>query len=257
MFLAVDINNFEISFFVVDNNGSVESTFRISAIEYKTADQYVSEIRNAFDFLKIDKSKVIYAGVVSSVPKLENIVIEFFDKYFKILPLIVSNKIVPINTLLPDINDIPTSILVGSYSALQSYGDNMLVVNFESIISFAAVIDNKFIGYAVYPGLEMLSSVVHEKTFIFPDVLTKVTSTAIGQNKYDALNCGLFNGCIGACDNIIQVTRETFNKKRLKVIATGKNADIFSNYCQQINEVSDQLIVKGILSIAKKSLLSI
>jgi type III pantothenate kinase len=257
MFLAVSINNFEIDFFLVDNNAKVVSTFSVSSREAKTVDQYISEIKGSFEVLEVNKKDIIYAGICSSIPKLESIVSEFINKYLNIEPLLMNNSNIPLDLSLMDGNsEIPTSILVDMFSGLQ-YHQNVICVNFGSFISFGVAIDKKFAGYAIYPSIEMCSTIIHEKTFIFPDIMTKPTNSFIGQNKYDAMSVGLFNGCLGACDRIILGMKDSFPRKDIKVIATGKNAEIFTRYSSQINEYNNLLQINGIISIVKRILTQI
>ena len=44
MFVAVDVNNLEIEFAILDDTGKITSRFSISALDKKTGDQYTTEI---------------------------------------------------------------------------------------------------------------------------------------------------------------------------------------------------------------------
>ena len=50
MFVAVNVNNLEIDFAILEDSGKIATRFVISALDRKTSDQYVSEIKNVFEY---------------------------------------------------------------------------------------------------------------------------------------------------------------------------------------------------------------
>ena len=73
MFVVVNVNNLEIEFAILEDSGKVNTRFNISALDKKTSDQYISEIKNLFDYLKVDTANIDYVAVLSVVPKFTTI----------------------------------------------------------------------------------------------------------------------------------------------------------------------------------------
>ena len=138
MFVVVNVNNLEIEFAILEDSGKVNTRFNISALDKKTSDQYISEIKNVFDYLKVDTANIDYVAVLSVVPKFTHILEEFFNKYIKVKPLVIENKNINIGLLNSDVdkNSIPVDILATTYAGTKLYNDNVIVVNFGAITTF-------------------------------------------------------------------------------------------------------------------------
>lgn len=258
MFVVVNVNNLEIEFAILEDSGKVNTRFNISALDKKTSDQYISEIKNVFDYLKVDTTNIDYVAVLSVVPKFTHILEEFFNKYIKVKPLVIENKNINIGLLNSDVdkNSIPVDILATTYAGTKLYNDNVIVVNFGAITTFGIAVNNEFVGYVVYPSEDILSSILHEKITDFPEIAVRPTREVYSTTKYNAMNCGIFNGMIGACDNIINGIKGEFEKKNFKVIACCKNAELIQ-YSKTINIVDSDLVIKSIVECAKEQLFSI
>lgn len=257
MFLAVNIDNFEIEFFSIDHSGKIVSSFSISSLESKTVDQYVSDIKNAFAILKLERSQIIDAGIISSVPKLTHLISEFFQKYLRIVPFVVDNKRVPVSAEVANIDEMQTVSLISVYAGAHYYKDNFIIVNLNSIISFTTFINGKIEGYSLYPGLGILSSAVHNSIPTLPDVFVQKSENLLEKDNYKALNSGLFNGCIGACSNIISSIKSDISDIDLSVIAVGKDSKLLASYIREINVLDKDLHIKGVALLAKKRLASV
>ena len=256
MFVAVDVNNLEIEFAILDDAGKITSRFSISALDKKTGDQYTTEIKNVFDYLKIDKTKINYAAILSSVPKFCHILKDFFIKYIKIEPIIIENSSIPISCDNIDKNDVPTSILSATYATTKLYGQNVVAITFDAITTFGVAVNGSFVGYTIYPGNEILATVIHEKITDYPEIVVQSTNHIFGKNKYSALNCGIFNGSMGACDNIVNGILEEFKNKEFKVVASCKNPELLQ-YSKTINIIDQDLNIKSIVESAKYQLFAL
>lgn len=258
MFVAVNVNNLEIDFAILEDSGKIATRFNISALDRKTSDQYVSEIKNVFEYLKVDTANIDYVAILSVVPKFTHILEEFFNTYIKVKPLVIENSNINISLMNSDIDkkSIPVDILTTTYAGTKLYNDNVIVVNFGAITTFGVAVNGEFVGYVVYPSEEILSTILHEKITDFPEVAVKPTKDVYATDKYNALNCGIFNGSMGACDNIIKGIKSEFADKDFKIIACCKNAELIQ-YSKTINIVDSELVIKSIVECAKEQLFSI
>jgi pantothenate kinase type III len=257
MFVIADVNTAEIRFSIIGNDGVAFHRFAVSISEDVTNDQYYSFIKNSFEVYKISFESVLYIVVVSMIPKFEAILQHFFTSYAKVAPIILTHEKVAMN-LQKDVvvTDVPVVSLVSSNFAMKKFSSsNVIVVNFEPVITFSVICDKTFVGFVAYPGMDMLSSVVHYKTFLFPEVLVKSTENAYQKDAYGALHSGIFIGFIGACDNIIANIKSNFPKKKFIVVATG-NAGEIVKYSSQIEHFESEMYIEGILDIVKKIIIT-
>ena len=257
MFVAINISRIAIEFAVVGDDANIVSNFSISTQNKKTDDQYITEIKNVFDYLNIDKDKITHAAILSNVHKFDKIVDNFFNTYIKLEPIVIENKDVPFKCR-DDINisEIPIDIFAGCYACNKRYGDNIIFVDFDTIVTFSLCVNNEFIGYSVFPGFDLLSSSVHEQIPEYPEILIEPTQQVTAIKRYDALNVGFFHGIMGACDNIINNIKESYRNKKITVIATCKKPELL-RYSGTINIIDQNLRINSIIECARTRILGI
>ena len=257
MFISVNVSGVEIEFALLDDKAKIISRFSISTQNKKTSDQYTTEIKNVFEYLKINNDDITHSAILSSVPKFNTIICDFFKQYVKIEPMIIEHNDIPINCA-NGINktDIPIDVLAGSYACNKTHGDNIIFVNFDTLITFGVCVDNIFLGYIAYPGVDMLANAVHQDIADYPEIIIKATRNSYSSTRYGALNCGIFNGAIGACDNIINNVLSDYQNKQFKVVATCKKPELLQ-YSQTINIIDQDMRIKSIVECAKYKMFSV
>ncbi len=256
MFVAVNISGFEIEFAVLDDKAKIVSRFSISTQNKKTDDQYTAEIKNVFEYLQINKTTITHAAILSTVPKFTYIVSDFFKKYIKIEPIIINNDDIPLECGDINLQDVPVDIYAGCYASCKMYGSNIVFVNFDVLVNIGTCVNNTFCGYVVYPGIDILSTAIHSQMSEYPEIAIKPTRDIFATNRYDALNCGVFNGAMGACDNIIANITSEYKNKLFKVVATCRNPALLQ-YSKMINIIDQDLRIKSVAECAKSKLLSV
>ena len=257
MFVAVNVSGVEIEFAVIDDNVKIVSKFSISTQNRKTDDQYTTEIKNVFDYLRVDKNAITHAAILSNIPKFDRIVGDFFKTYIKIEPIVISNQDIPFaHSKIEHISDVPVDVFAGCYACNKKYGNNVIFVNFDNIITFSTCVNNEFLGYVVFPGLDMLANAVHKQVAEYPEIMIEATQEIYATDRYNALNIGVFNGVLGACDNIINNIANDYPNKQFKVVATCKNPKLLE-YSKTINIIDPDLRIKSIIECAKNKILGI
>lgn len=257
MFVAININEIEIEFALIDDTAKIVSKFSISTQNKKTDDQYTTEIKNVFEYLKIDKNSITHAAILSNVPKFNYIVNDFFRKFIKIETITIKNKDIPFECKENiDKTKLPVDVFAGCYACSKKYGSNVIFVNFDTIITFSVCIDNEFAGYCIFPGMNMLSTAIHEQVAEYPEIIIEQTKEIYSNEPYKAMNIGIFNGVMGACDNIIKNITSSYENKQFKVVATCKKPELLK-YSKTINIIDQDLRIKSIIEAAKNKMFSI
>lgn len=259
MFVTVNINGVEIEFALVDNKAKIVSKFSISTQNKRTDDQYVTEIKNVFDYLlKVNKAEITHAAILSNVPKFDRIVGDFFKENIKIDTMVISYKDIPSDFYgsINNVTDVPIDIFAGCYACNKRYGSNVVFVNFDTIITFSVCVDNMFEGYSVFPGLDLLAGAIHSQVAEYPEIVIEATRKSSALDRYNALNVGVFNGVVGACDAIIQNILDEYRNKQFKVVATCKKPELLQ-YSRTINLIDPDLRIKSIIECAKNKMFGI
>ena len=257
MFVAVNISGIEIEFALIDENAKIVSKFSISTQNKRTEDQYTTEIKNVFYYLQINKADITHAAILSNVPKFDRIVSDFFKTYIKIEPVVILNRDIKFACATNiSVSEIPVDVFAGCYACNKKYGSNVVFVNFDTIITFSVCVSNEFVGYSVFPGLDLLANTVHEQLAEYPEIIIEATQKTSAIDRYNALNIGVFNGVMGACDNIIQNIINEYPNKQFKVVATCKKPELLQ-YSKTINLIDPDLRIKGIIECAKTKIFGI
>ena len=257
MFVVVNIARLEIEFALLDDNGKIQSRFSISTQNKKTDDQYTTEIKNVFEYLKIKKENITNAVILSTIAKFNHIVNDFFQKYVRIDPIIINIEDIPFECS-KNINsiNIPIDVFCGTYACNKIYGSNVIFINFDNIISFGVCVDNSFIGYVIYPGFDILSTSIHEQISEYPEIVIKQTTESYAFDRYNALNVGVFNGSMGAIDNIINNIKNEYENKQFTIVATCRNPELLQ-YSKTINIIDQDLMIKSIVEAAKNKMFAV
>ncbi len=150
--------------------------------------------------------------------------------------------------------DIPAQVgqdrLVNALAAKARCGDNAIVVDFGTAITFDVLKDGAYQGGVITPGIGLAMDALHQKTALLPLVKPQGKPPILGKNTIAAINSGVFYGYVGLTKNIIAELKKIFRDKP-RVLATGGYGAYLAPYIEEIEEVLPHLTHEGIaLSVA-------
>jgi len=123
-------------------------------------------------------------------------------------------------------------------------GENILVIDAGTAITYDYLIGNKYIGGSIAPGLEMRFKALHKYTGKLP--LLSLTDEYItpGNNTYNAILSGVINGSIYEINEYIR----TFEKKHKKsrVILAGGDSGYLKKKLDDSVIWSPDLVLDGL-----------
>ena len=182
-----------------------------------------------------------YAGlthcIVSSVGS-------FSEEELRILKQNVPVLVLSHQLKLPFSNEYATPTTLGvdrialvSAAASQYPNENVLVIDAGSCITYDFLTsENKYLGGAIAPGMEMRYKAMHHFTANLPLLKAEVPKNLIGDSTNNSMHIGVFQGVISEIEGFIDRYIENFS--HLTVILTGGDAhflrdsiknDIFAN----------------------------
>ena len=141
---------------------------------------------------------------------------------------------------------------IGSYS---EYKQNCIVIDFGTATTFDVVKKpGIYDGGVITPGVNLSIKNLNQSTALLPVLTLKKTQKNYGKNTLDALNSGFIWGYQGLINNVVKKIT-SISKKNYKIILTGGYASIFKNYISYPSIIDQNITIKGIIKIYKKTLI--
>ncbi len=237
MLLAIDIGNTNISV------GLFKGKRLIRKASYGDRSQLSGIVsgRDLSPYIK-NVDKVI---IVSVAPKRLKEVLRILKRIYRKKIYIIGKDIkVPLKSHYNP-KEIGQDRLVTAYAASIVYGTPVLTIDFGTAVTFDVVSkQNLYVGGLILPGIKMSLESLHKKTAFLPEVEFKKAKEFIGKNTKDSIRSGMVYGYVSICEGLIKRFKKKF--RALKVVATGGDAKLISNYTSSIQKVDENLSLKGI-----------
>jgi type III pantothenate kinase len=137
--------------------------------------------------------------------------------------------------------------LANAVAARHRYGAPAVVVDFGTAVTFD-VVDRRghYAGGIIAPGLEVMTSYLHERTALLPSVRLADTRAAVGKSTEEAMRIGAVHGYRGLIKELVGRIKREFHCRRLPVVATGGYARLVADQLPEITEVDPMLTLEGL-----------
>ncbi len=110
--------------------------------------------------------------------------------------------------------------------------------------------DGGYCGGVIAPGVNLSLNALVAAAAKLPKISIKEPKAVRGTNTVDAMQSGIFWGYVSMIEGLISRLKAE-NGDKLKVVATGGLADIFSDHISDIDNIDKDLTLKGIIEISK------
>jgi type III pantothenate kinase len=250
MLLTIDIGNSNIVFGVHKNNNWIKD-WRIQTDQLKTADEYEVIFRSLLSAAEIDRFEIASIMLSSVVPSLvypfQNMLSGLFaNATILTLKPEVYHKL-PIKVLNP--YQIGTDLVANAVAAFQKYGNNTMIIDFGTALTFTTIGKNaEILGVAIAPGLLTAVGALAGKTAQLPQIHLSAPPSVLGENTVHAIQAGVIYGFTGLVDSIIERT-ENEMKSKLTVITTGGLCSVVAPLTKNIKIIEPMLTLDGLVHI--------
>jgi type III pantothenate kinase len=232
--LAIDIGNTSISCGIFDQE-RLSSSFSIST----------KECNNLFEKVSDEVQGVCISSVVPSVNQL---VIDKI-KGLGISPRFVSPLDLETDLLSP--SEIGQDRIANGVAARNLYQLPVIVVDFGTATTFDVIgKDGVYLGGAILPGIETSFSALIERCELLSNIELKPPKVCIGKDTEQALLSGVFYGFSAQVDGMVRRIKAELGPSA-KVIGTGGNSGLISNFCSEIDEINPHLTLYGLMWVYK------
>ena len=134
-------------------------------------------------------------------------------------------------------------------------GENYLVVDFGTCITYSLGHSTELIGGAISPGLNTRLKSMHEHTGNLPRLDFSMPSEVFANSTASAMLSGVYNGIIGEIKLFIEKTQLGY--PHINVVFTGSDAAYFAEPLEYRIFVEEKLTLFGIYALAQRNNLSI
>ncbi len=245
MKLLIDIGNTNTSIAISDG-GKVRKEFFLHTMKKEVNPRSFKRLLGTF------AGRIDEAVIVSVVPAFLSVVkksLKAVVPHIKVRTVGKDIK-VPIKVKYKDPREVGQDRLVIAYAAKISFKAPILVIDFGTAVTFDLVgARGAYEGGLIFPGLRLALGSLVENAALLPKIVLKPTRGLIGRDTKSSMNKGILMGYASMCDGIIERFKDKYGKQ-LKVVATGGDAGLIARYSSRIEEVSPDLIFKGLSLLA-------
>jgi type III pantothenate kinase len=246
MLLAIDIGNTNITLGVFDGD-KLHATFRLATHVNQMPDEYAVYILSLLRQRGIDTATITEGAMSCVVPPLITTFNELFQKYFGILPLVISPGVkTGIRIRYDNPRELGGDRMSNAAGALHLYKPPIIVVAMGTATAFDTISkEGDYLGGAVAPGIVIAAEAHFARTAALPRVEMVRPRRAIGSNTPAAMQSGIIFGYAGLIDGVVTRIQEELGEKAT-IVATGGYASIIAKETKVIEKVNPNLTLIGI-----------
>lgn len=251
MLLAIDIGNTDIVWGIASGN-DWKNIFRIpTQLSHRPAD-YEAQLRLRFLENNLKIGDITHAILSSVVPDKSPTVKEMVLAMFGIEPTMIGPDIysqLGMKILSP--HEIGTDLVANAVYAYYTYGQDCIVVDFGTALTFTTVSgEGEILGVSIAPGLKTAIKALFSNTAQLPEVPLEMPESALGLNTVHAIQSGILWGYVGMVEKMIQRIKIEIGMPH-KVIATGGLSSILTPLRYIFDEVDKNITLNGLKIIAR------
>jgi len=257
MLLAIDIGNslINIGFF---DRADLPRTLKIPTHPKRPGGVYKNKIH---DFLSKNHMETAIRGAIISsvVPDLTEKVCNAARDLGARHPIVVSASLPAGLTYgVEKPEEIGSDRIANIVAASELFGSPVLVVDFGTATTITALKNREFLGGAILPGIELMSSCLKKGTAKLPQVDLvpgdgQVYPHAMGKNTTMCILSGIIYGTAGAVERLIY-EMELGESCRFKVVVTGGNSFIMRGVLSRDFSLDPDLTLKGLRLIHERNI---
>lgn len=254
--LCLDVSNSHTTIGVFDGDDLIEH-WQVSSDERRTADEWQVLVTGLTARADIDGIDAV--SMCCTVPAILVELRALQDRYYADLPTSVVGP--GVKTGIPIHTDNPREVgadrIVNALAAAELYGGPAIVVDLNGTATIFDVVDadNRYIGGAIAPGVELSLEALSRRGAQLRSVELAVPRDVIGKNTVEALQSGLVFGFAGLVDGIVTRIIDSLDADpdHVTVIATGSFPESVVEHCDTITTRDPHLTLTGLRLIHEKN----
>ncbi|MCF8104548.1 MAG: type III pantothenate kinase [Desulfohalobiaceae bacterium] len=249
LILLMDVGNTNIKIGLAGGNRIVHS-FVLPTTLQETSDTLGLKIVDLCSYLQL-KAGDIRAWMVSSVvPPLDELIRRSGETYSRCPVLFVPEDVpLPLTNYYTRPQEVGADRLVTAYAARELFDTpGLMVVDFGTATTVECVQDRGYLGGLICPGVLSALNALGGKTAKLPRISLELDSEEIriGASTAQSLTQGFVFGFASMIEGLCQKLRNNLQGE-VTVVATGGFARKIQPVCPSLQEVREDLLLKGLL----------
>ncbi len=251
MLLAVEAGNTNIKFGLFEMEGpaagTLVHTWRSATNHELTGDDLAASIDGMLRLINVPRSSVKRIVVSSVVPPLYRALTGMAQSYFGCKPQFLSaarQTLVPVKTR--HASELGADLIAGAIGAVAKYGAPIIVVQFGTATTFAAVNSSgEYLGTAIAPGVEVSVDALIGRAAKLMSVPLIKPAAAIGVDTPTSLQAGVILGFVGQVEHLVGLFRRELGTQA-RAVATGGLADLIAPHTSVFELRDERLVLDGL-----------
>jgi type III pantothenate kinase len=252
MLLAINCNNTNIKFWVVDGDNII-GEWRQHTSAMRTADEHAVWLVQLMRMEGIDPKSISHAIIGSVVPNANFNLRRLCTRYFACEPMFIGDANVKHGIKIKGVGAGADRICNTVGAAVLFPGMPVVVVDFGTATNFDVVDEEgSYCGGAIAPGPNLSIEALVSAAALLPRIVVEKPQHVIGTNTVDCMHTGVFWGYVGLIEGIVTRIKAEFGKP-MKVVSTGGLAPVFEGSVSVIEQTVPDITARGLIEIFKRS----
>ncbi|MFV0247237.1 MAG: type III pantothenate kinase [Mycoplasmatales bacterium] len=186
------------------------------------------ETKDVIKFMKNKDNIIVSCVQQSTLNKIRKIYPDI-----KILDNRIYDKLINIDSDL--IYKKGSDRIVAGFGAMSKYGDSVIVIDLGTTLTVDVFINRTYKSGYIFPGLNLLRQVLHNKVPQLPDVVLPISKTKDVVDTNDQIFWGHIYGMTGTINQLISIEQEKYGKD-IPIIFSGGSINDFNQFLER-NEI--------------------
>jgi type III pantothenate kinase len=253
MLLVLDVGNTETTFGLFEGE-TLSKRWSVSTTLNRTQDEWAALIKILFDMAGFSPSELDGIVISSVVPPVDPVLKSAFEAYLSMEPLFVAPGIkTGIQILYENPLEVGADRVVNAVAAAKLYELPAIVIDFGTATTFDLInSEGNYLGGVIAPGLAISADALFTRAAKLPKVEIAKPRKVVGKSTVSSIQSGLFYGYASLTEGIVKRIRNESGEIKT-VIATGGLAKLISPECPFIDEIDEDLTLKGLFFIYEKN----
>jgi type III pantothenate kinase len=252
MLLAINVNNTNIKFGVVDDD-TIVGEWRQHTSAMRTGDEHAVWLTQLMNIEGIDPTSITDAIIGSVVPNANFNLRRLCTRYFNCEPMFIGEPGVVPGIKIKGVGAGADRICNSVGASILFPNTPVVIVDFGTATNFDVVDEEgSYCGGAIAPGINLSIEALVNATALLPRIVVEKPSQVIGTTTVACMHTGVFWGYVGLIEGIVTRIVEEFGRP-MKVISTGGLAPVFEGSVKVIEQTVPDITARGLIEIFKRS----
>ena len=254
MILTADIGNTNSVFGIWDQHNLVSSC-RLSTDKNRTAFEWAQLLKGWAEFKDPHRLQAIYASVV---PSVNTALEECFDLLqIKKCARLAHDMRFPFTFDYEQYPTLGADRLANAAAGVLYYGDNLIIVDFGTAITFCLITGKVYRGGVIAPGIHSSLDALFRHTAKLPEISFYPVKTVLGKSTVLSIEAGAYFGYKGLIREILGELKKTDEARavrerdqKLLVVSTGGISESLDFSGEFFDIVDKNLTLRGLMGLA-------